>query len=49
MGGHAIWIWMVMLGFGACGTSWLVSDEKAVWRDEIDNVSNTSDVTNEDS
>lgn len=35
IGGQAIWIFMIASSIGLSGTSWLVTDAKASWRDEI--------------
>lgn len=35
LGGQAVWVFMVASSLGLSGTSWLVSDAKADWREDI--------------
>lgn len=35
LGGNAVWLWLGCCGLGLCGTSWLVTDSRASWRDEF--------------
>lgn len=35
LGGQAVWVFMVASSLGLMGTSWLVSDAKADWREEV--------------
>lgn len=35
LGGQAVWVFMVVSSLGLSGTSWLVSDAKADWREDI--------------
>lgn len=50
LGGYAIWIFLVAMGCILCSTSWLVSDAKAAWRDDVkqDPASNTPGVGEEE-
>lgn len=35
LGGQIVWVFMILSSLGLSGTSWLVTDAKATWRDEI--------------
>ena len=35
LGGQAVWVFMIATSLALSGTSWLVTDAKASWRDEV--------------
>lgn len=35
LGGQIVWVFMIVNSLALSGTSWLVTDAKAAWRDEI--------------
>lgn len=47
LGGQAVWVFMVASSLCVSGTSWLVSDAKADWRQDVTEVFDREDEENE--